>query len=84
MARHLQVILYGQVLGTLTQSDGGQHTFTYADPNTRTPLSLSMPPATTPITTATTTRATVEVDTGPGLRRAVHAAMSAGRRRGPA
>lgn len=44
MARHLQVILYGQVIGTLTQSDGGQHTFAYADPNTHTPLSLSMPP----------------------------------------
>ena len=40
--------MYGRVLGTLTQSDGGQHTFTYADPNARTPLSLSMPPRSEP------------------------------------
>ena len=48
MARHLQVILYSQVIGTLTQSDGGQHSFRYADPNARTPLSLSMPPRSDP------------------------------------
>lgn len=48
MSRHLQAILYGQVIGTLTQGDGGQHTFAYADPDTRTPLSLSMPPRTEP------------------------------------
>ena len=46
MTKHLQVILYERVIGTLTQGDGGQHTFTYADPNTATPLSLSMPPRT--------------------------------------
>ncbi|HEY8720910.1 type II toxin-antitoxin system HipA family toxin [Pengzhenrongella sp.] len=48
MTKHLQVILYERVIGTLIQGDGGQHTFTYADPNTATPLSLSMPPRTQP------------------------------------
>ena len=48
MTRHLQVILYERVIGTLTQGNGGQHTFSYADPNTATPLSLSMPPRTQP------------------------------------
>ena len=50
MTRHLQVILDERIIGTLTQGSGGQHTFSYSDPNMATPLSLSlsMPPCAQP------------------------------------
>ncbi|QCB92775.1 type II toxin-antitoxin system HipA family toxin [Cellulomonas shaoxiangyii] len=45
--RHLDVLLYGRVIGHVTQSHSGRHTFTYdaqyAGDVDATPLSLSMP-----------------------------------------
>ena len=49
MTRHLTVLLYDQVIGHVTQTDHGNHTFTYTPAHTArpdaTPLSLSMPVA---------------------------------------
>jgi len=43
MGRDLAVLLSGERIGTLTQTDGGQHEFHYEPGYAGTPLSLSMP-----------------------------------------